>query len=411
MASAASSCVGLRSAALRHVGPAAALAADGLADLADDLAGVERGRDRRVTVATSATLPPSTPASTTTPEPQLVAQLVGDLAQRLRIADVGARGQHADAVHVARLGERDRGRRPRPACAAASRSPARARAGPPAACRRARRPRTAPARSAPPDCAQLVLELAHVVERARAGDRLDAAHALRDAGLLGDLEEADVAGAAHVRAAAELDRVAHGARRARGRRTSRRSSATAPACLASSMGSTSVSVSTLRADSRVDQILDAALLVVGHRREVREVEAQPIGRHQRALLRHVRRRAPCASAQCSRCVAEWLPRIASRRSSSTVSSHGVADAQLAALDLAEVHAERRRPAACCRAPRGAPWRAAMVAGVADLAARLAVERRLGDDRRPTCFESARRLSTSLPSATSATTFAPRSSPS
>ena len=32
--------------------------------------------------------------------------------------------------------------------------------------------------------------LAHVVERARAGDRLDAAHALGDAGLLGDLEEA-----------------------------------------------------------------------------------------------------------------------------------------------------------------------------------------------------------------------------
>ena len=56
--------------------------------------------------------------------------------------------------------------------------------------------------------AQLVLELAQVVERARAGDRLDAAHALRDAGLADDLEQADVAGAAHVRAAAELDRLA-----------------------------------------------------------------------------------------------------------------------------------------------------------------------------------------------------------
>ena len=38
-----------------------------------------------------------------------------------------------------------------------------------------------------------------------AGQRLDAAHARRDAALLGDREEPDVAGRAHVRAAAQLD--------------------------------------------------------------------------------------------------------------------------------------------------------------------------------------------------------------
>ena len=79
----------LAAAALGHVGPPAALAAERLGDLADDLAGVNLATRSVVTIATSATLSPSTPASTMTPEPQLVAQLVADLAQRLGIGDVG----------------------------------------------------------------------------------------------------------------------------------------------------------------------------------------------------------------------------------------------------------------------------------------------------------------------------------
>src|SRR5690606_21526628 len=55
---------------------------------------------------------------------------------------------------------------------------------------------------------QLVLELAQVLERAGTGDRLDAAHALRDARLADDLHQADVTRAANVGATAELDRLA-----------------------------------------------------------------------------------------------------------------------------------------------------------------------------------------------------------
>src|SRR5206468_1735945 len=56
--------------------------------------------------------------------------------------------------------------------------------------------------------AELVLELAQIIERAGAGHGLDAPHALRDAGLAEDLEQPDVASAPHVGAAAELERLA-----------------------------------------------------------------------------------------------------------------------------------------------------------------------------------------------------------
>src|SRR5713226_3347402 len=52
----------------------------------------------------------------------------------------------------------------------------------------------------------LVFHFLHPGERALAGGRLDAAHARRNAALGRDLEEADVAGARHVRAAAQLAR-------------------------------------------------------------------------------------------------------------------------------------------------------------------------------------------------------------
>ena len=74
----------------------------------------------------------------------------------------------------------------------------------------------------------------HAAQRLGAGERLDAAHARRDARLGHDLEQADVAGRARVRAAAELLReVAEARPRARGRRTSRRTSRSRPAAIAS----------------------------------------------------------------------------------------------------------------------------------------------------------------------------------
>ena len=68
-----------------------------------------------------------------------------------------------------------------------------------------------------------------VRDRAGAGERLDAANAGRDAGFFGDDERPDIAGGAHVRAAAELDAEAgHATRRAPGRRTSRRTAPSRP---------------------------------------------------------------------------------------------------------------------------------------------------------------------------------------
>src|SRR5207247_8770390 len=58
----------------------------------------------------------------------------------------------------------------------------------------------------PLDEVPLVLHRLHPGKRSLAGGRLDATHARRDAALRRDLEEADVAGAGDVRAAAQLAR-------------------------------------------------------------------------------------------------------------------------------------------------------------------------------------------------------------
>src|SRR5450432_471045 len=97
--------LGPRSAPLRHVGAPAALAADRLGDLAHDLAGVEPagevGRHHR----DERDLVPLDAGENDHPRAQLVAQLIGDLAQGLRIGDVGAGGQHPHPTDVARLRE------------------------------------------------------------------------------------------------------------------------------------------------------------------------------------------------------------------------------------------------------------------------------------------------------------------
>ncbi len=85
-----------RTAPLRHVGAPAALAADRLRDFADDLAGVEPARPGRASPSRRArSCRPRRRPGRSTPEPQLVAQLIGHVAQRLGVGDVGARGEHA----------------------------------------------------------------------------------------------------------------------------------------------------------------------------------------------------------------------------------------------------------------------------------------------------------------------------
>ena len=60
--------------------------------------------------------------------------------------------------------------------------------------------------------------------------------------------------------------------------------AMAPAAMASSRVMTRVSTAMIAANFRVDQALDGRQLLRAHRLEVGEVEAQPLGVHQRAFL-------------------------------------------------------------------------------------------------------------------------------
>src|SRR4030095_8702480 len=95
--------LGLGASALGHVGASASLATDRLRQLADDLPGCEAAtevrrhhRHERDLVALDARQDDD--AGT-----ELVAQLVGDLAQRLRVGHIGAGREYAYAAHVARL--------------------------------------------------------------------------------------------------------------------------------------------------------------------------------------------------------------------------------------------------------------------------------------------------------------------
>ena len=132
--------------------------------------------------------------------------------------------------------------------------------------------------------------------RGGAGQRLDAAHAGGDRALADDLEQADVAGAADMRAAAQLDREGRAVAVA-GRRpstTTRTSSpyfspnsASAPSATARPGSTGACRTSAL---SRMRSLTSASIArdVLGRQRlRMAEVEAQPVGRDQRALLRHM----------------------------------------------------------------------------------------------------------------------------
>ena len=128
--------------------------------------------------------------------------------------------------------------------------------------------------------------------------------------------------------------------------------AMAPACLASAMAARPCRWRVL-ADARVDQVFDLLLLVVGERRGVRKVEAQAIGRHQRALLRHVRRRArggAPSAAGASRSGCGGCRRAARRRRSARPCRRRAARRSRPRRSGPKAW----RPAACSRAPRVAP---------------------------------------------------------
>src|SRR5205809_133710 len=138
------------------------------------------------------------------------------------------------------------------------------------------------------DLAQQRLVAADRVERALAGRRLEPPYAGRHAALAAHLEEADVARACDVRTAAELDGVlAHMDHRhavavllAEERECTRLDGAVVGHLLGPHLE--------VGADLRVHLVLDLGERLLADRPRVREVEAQPLGRHERAGLPDVR---------------------------------------------------------------------------------------------------------------------------
>ena len=149
--------------------------------------------------------------------------------------------------------------------------------------------------------------------------RFETANAGRHRCFRHDGDEADIAGAVHMRAAAKLDRerlvavgLAHGhdAHLVAVFLAEQRARAGFDGLLdAHELGDDRL---VLQKDP-VGDILDARELLVADGLRMAEVEAQAIGRDERALLRHVIAE-DLAQASCRRCVAEWLARMAERRS-------------------------------------------------------------------------------------------------
>src|SRR4051812_5100243 len=280
-------------AGLRHVGPAAAFAADLLRDVIDQVAGLHACREIGGDASNQRHLAVVHRAEHDGGRFQLVLQPIDRLAHGLRIGIVERHGEHAHHLPVLRL-HLDR---LRAEIAALAREELRAQArdlllerllvlqhvqrrlyGHAGAGLRAQRPL---------DFAEFVELRIDQAERGETGGGLDAADARGDAALRGDLEDADVAGARDMRAAAELARradVEHayllavllaeqhhraGALRLLDRhhlRARRR----------------------VRQDLGVDQRLDLDHLFLGHGLVVREVETRLVGIDQRAALLHVR---------------------------------------------------------------------------------------------------------------------------
>ena len=124
-------------------------------------------------------------------------------------------------------------------------------------------------------------------QRALARHRFDAAHAGRDAGFGDNLEQADIAGALDMRAAAQLGgEVAH-----------TDDTHLVAVLLTEQRHGAALDSIVIRHDARrdvdilldfpIDQLLDARNLLGAHRLRMGKIETRAIGVHQRALLLHV----------------------------------------------------------------------------------------------------------------------------
>ena len=160
--------------------------------------------------ATSATLPSLRRRQQDHAVAQLLLELIDAVAQRLRVEPVEARRDDLDAVDVLAPARRDRAVAELAAFAfndSSSRSSFFWRSN---SWRSFSTTSSPLADSRSPICVEARFFFGDIRQRARAGHRLDAAHAGGDAALADDLEQADVAGARDVRAAAQFGReIAH----------------------------------------------------------------------------------------------------------------------------------------------------------------------------------------------------------
>ena len=221
-------------------------------------------------------------------------------------------------------------------------------------------------------------------------------------------DQADVAGAPHMGAAAQLDRPADACcREPSPIATTRTSSpyfspnsARAPEARASSSAISRVVDRRVLQHEVVGDVLDLRELLGRHRLGMREVEAQPVGRDQRALLRDV-----IAEHLAQRLVQEMRRGMVGADGGAArvidVERERRAGLERALLDRADVH---EQVAGLLLGVGDAEAHAVggHHAGVADLAAGLAVERRLVDDDRA-ALAGLPSSATSLPSRTSAAT--------
>ena len=238
--------------------------------------------------------------------------------------------------------------------------------------------------------AQRVLLVADVRERAVAGDRLDATEVRADRALAHDLDRADEAERVHVRAAAQLDRVLPGLEHAH-------------------------EVAVLVAEERDRaEALGVVLrgLVVAHRRVGDAPRRWPgprpasscsgvtaskwlkskrsrSGATSEPACLHVRCRAPRAAPSAARASRCGCGGSRSRRSPSIARRHLVALGDRAARRPRSGARRARGARTACRATREhAPSSVVIVAGVADLPARLGVERRAVEHDLDACRSSA-----------------------
>ena len=225
--------------------------------------------------------------------------------------------------------------------------------------------------------AERVLLLADMGQRRAPGDRLETADAGRDGALGRDLEEPDLAGRVEVRAPAELGREV----------ADPDDPDVVPVLLAEERHRAHperrVQVRPERVhrdvvpDGLVDQVLHPLEVPVLDRLAVGEVEAQPVGRHEGARLRHVgaEHLAEGGVQEVRARVVEAEP-LAARRFHRD--GHVLALAE-AALRHLEPVSDQPRPPVLRVDDLPAPLPAGDDPGVADLAARLRIEGRAVED--------------------------------